>query len=30
MDEEVPDVHGVGSEAWEAEINERVAALYGL
>ena len=24
------DVHGVGCQAWEAEINERVSALYGL
>lgn len=24
------DAKGVGCEAWEQEINERVAALYGL
>ena len=24
------DVKGVGCEEWEAEIDERVAALYGL
>ncbi len=24
------DTKGVGCEKWEAEINERVAALYGL
>jgi hypothetical protein len=24
------DAKGVGCEKWEAEINERVAALYGL